>query len=226
MQFIFTWKFLRLTRDSKCYETEYFIFHFPVTDNKKDSQFLGSLELQLVAAHGFEPRTLRVWTACSSQLSYAAIWSWWPGLNWWPYPYQGYALPTELHQHIKLVAGGGLEPPTFGLWARRATELLYPAICKNLIGGGKGIRTPAPLSRPPGFQDRSLQPDLGIPPTGAWGRNWTGTGFNARRILSPVRLPIPPLRQLLLIKMVPRWRFELQTPWLKVKCSTDWASEA
>ena len=31
-------------------------------------------------------------------------------------------------------------------------------------GGGKGIRTPAPLTRPPGFQDRSLQPDLGIPP--------------------------------------------------------------
>ena len=33
-----------------------------------------------------------------------------------------------------------------------------------LNGGGKGIRTPAPLARPPGFQDRSLQPDLGIPP--------------------------------------------------------------
>ena len=31
-------------------------------------------------------------------------------------------------------------------------------------GGGKGIRTPAPISWPPGFQDRSLQPDLGIPP--------------------------------------------------------------
>ena len=31
-------------------------------------------------------------------------------------------------------------------------------------GGGKGIRTPAPLTRPSGFQDRSLQPDLGIPP--------------------------------------------------------------
>ena len=30
------------------------------------------LLLKLVAAHGFEPRTLRVWTACSSQLSYAA----------------------------------------------------------------------------------------------------------------------------------------------------------
>ena len=34
----------------------------------------------------------------------------------------------------------------------------------KLIGGGKGIRTPAPLARPLGFQDRSLQPDLGIPP--------------------------------------------------------------
>ena len=32
-------------------------------------------------------------------------------------------------------------------------------------GGGKGIRTPAPVTRPPGFQDQSLQPDLGIPPT-------------------------------------------------------------
>ena len=33
------------------------------------------------------------------------------------------------------------------------------------FGGGNGIWTPAPLSRPPGFQDQSLQPDLGIPPT-------------------------------------------------------------
>ena len=30
---------------------------------------------------------------------------------------------------------------------------------------------------------------------GASGRTWTGTWFNSRRILSPVRLPIPPLRQ-------------------------------
>ena len=27
-----------------------------------------------------------------------------------------------------LVAGGGFGPPTSGLWARRATRLLYPAI--------------------------------------------------------------------------------------------------
>jgi hypothetical protein len=30
------------------------------------------------------------------------------------------------------IAGNGFEPLTSGLWARRATELLYPAI-KNII---------------------------------------------------------------------------------------------
>ena len=31
-------------------------------------------------------------------------------------------------------------------------------------GGERGIRTPAALARPVGFQDRSLQPGLGISP--------------------------------------------------------------
>ena len=31
-------------------------------------------------------------------------------------------------------------------------------------GGGRGIRTPARFDPPLGFQDRPLQPDLGIPP--------------------------------------------------------------
>ncbi len=31
-------------------------------------------------------------------------------------------------------------------------------------GGGRGIRTPAGFDTPVGFQDRSLQPGLGIPP--------------------------------------------------------------
>ena len=53
-----------------------------------------------------------------------------------------------------------------------------------------------------------------------------GTGiepvwYRYRRILSPVRLPVPPLGH---IKLVSRRRFELLTPWLKVKCSTDWAN--
>ena len=67
--------------------------------------------------------------------------------------FQSFALPTELRDH--LVAGEGFEPTTSGLWARRATRLLYPAISD---GGGTGIRTQAPVSRPTGFQDRTLQP--------------------------------------------------------------------
>ena len=65
------------------------------------------------------------------------------------------------------------------LWLRRKDSNLQPLgyepselpsapprdVNKDKYGGGKGIRTPAPFSRPPGFQDRSLQPDLGIPPT-------------------------------------------------------------
>ena len=34
----------------------------------------------------------------------------------------------------------------------------------SCYGGGRGIRTPASFKTPVGFQDRSLQPDLGIPP--------------------------------------------------------------
>ena len=30
--------------------------------------------------------------------------------------------------NLSVIAGGGFEPPTSGLWARRATRLLYPAV--------------------------------------------------------------------------------------------------
>ena len=131
----------------------------------------------MVAAHGFEPRTLRVWTECSSQLSYAAIfiWSWWPGLNWWPYPYQGYALPTELHQHrnqiIKMVAGAGLEPTTFGLWARRATNCSTPRwkLIKKVVervGFEPTKRNAADLQSAPFSHS-------GTSPFGAGNRTWT-----------------------------------------------------
>ena len=32
-----------------------------------------------------------------------------------------------------MVAGAGFEPTTFGLWARRATRLLHPAILFNFL---------------------------------------------------------------------------------------------
>ncbi len=34
---------------------------------------------------------------------------------------------------LNSIAGGGFEPPTSGLWARRATRLLYPAANNSLI---------------------------------------------------------------------------------------------
>ena len=83
-----------------------------------------------------------------------------PEPNWRHKDFQSFALPTELQS--QMVAREGFEPTTSGLWARRATRLLYLAMCcseeHNLNGGGTGIRTQAPISRPTGFQDRTLQP--------------------------------------------------------------------
>ena len=49
-----------------------------------------------------------------------------PESNQWHEDFQSSALPTELSGHW--VAGIGFEPMTFGLWARRASRLLHPAL--------------------------------------------------------------------------------------------------
>ena len=63
---------------------------------------------EVVARGGFEPSTLRVWTVCSSQLSYLAIWNWpviqeWDlqGSNLWPSACKADALPAELRSLIR-----------------------------------------------------------------------------------------------------------------------------
>ena len=34
--------------------------------------------------------------------------------------------------YLQVIAGAGFEPATSGLWARRATRLLYPAVIKHI----------------------------------------------------------------------------------------------
>ena len=69
--------------------------------------------------------------------------------------------------------------------------------------------------RPSGYEPDEL-PDCSIPRhTGAEDRNRTGTVFNHRRILSPVRLPVPPPRLVAL-----RVGLEPTTYRLTAGCST------
>jgi hypothetical protein len=69
-----------------------------------------------------------------------------------------------------MVEGDGFEPPNpegadlqSAAFSHFATPP-YKVSFKYKYGGGRGIRTPARFNPPVGFQDRSLQPDLGIPP--------------------------------------------------------------
>ena len=119
----------------------------------------------LVAPAGIEPATQGFSVLCSTDWAMKPSWRFVRDLNPWSLAWQ--ASVIDPYTNEPLVAGVGFEPTTFGLWARRATKLL-PSRDILKIGGGKGIRTPAPISRPVGFQDRSLQPDLGIPPCILW----------------------------------------------------------
>ena len=82
---------------------------------------------------------------------------------------------TEVCFFFLLVAGAGFEPTTFVLCARRATNcstprrLYYYMLATFVLCTSK---------------------------VGAGDRGRTGTVCKDRRILSPVRLPIPPLRQI------------------------------
>ena len=139
-----------------------------IVDTKKSPPMWGLM----VAAHGFEPRTHRVWTDCSSQLSYAAMYGAsdrdWTGdliLTKDTLCRLSYTSTMNVHFTVKLWLRGqdlnlrpsGYEPDELPTAPPR--DVIF-----NEYGGGRGIRTPATLSRPVGFQDRSLQPDLGIPP--------------------------------------------------------------
>ena len=115
----------------------------------------------MVAPAGIEPATQGFSVLCSTD---------------WAMEPKKMAVPTRIELAIFCVTGRRdnrytTEPFGCGRWIWTndlwvMSPASYRAAPSRDItnGGGKGIRTPAPLSRPPGFQDRSLQPDLGIPP--------------------------------------------------------------
>ena len=112
--------------------------------------------------------------ALPTELSSQKKWRSWRGSNSRSSPWQGDMLTTKPQN---MVAWEGFEPTTSGLWARRATTALPRDIAmqdKLMNGGGRGIRTPAPVSRSTGFQDRTLQP-LGYSSNNYGGpcRTWT-----------------------------------------------------
>ena len=80
---------------------------------------------------------------------------WWIGaeLNCRHKDFQSFALPTELPIHW--LRGMDLNHRPTGY---EPGELPDCSTSRYLTGGGTGIRTQAPVSRPTGFQDRTLQP--------------------------------------------------------------------
>ena len=146
--------------------------------------------------------------------------------------FQSFALPTELSNRWRswrelnprsplwqrgvLTAtlqdhGCGSRTWTYDLQVMSLTsyQLLHPAI----NGGGGGIRTPAHLSAPVGFQDRSLQPDLGTPPF--WwimqDSNLRPTGYEPGALTNWANDPYSQSALWILLIMVAGERFELST---------------
>ena len=103
-----------------------------------------------------------------------------------------------------VVAEARFELAASGLWARRATRLLYSAI---FFGGQSQTRYPAACAFPVApFWVRAfpVAPFFGLAffrlppfsaPGGAGDRDRTGTILSYHGILSPGRLPVPPHRR-------------------------------
>ena len=117
----------------------------------------------MVAPGGIEPPTPRFSVLCSADWAIEPKkWRFRRESNSRSSAWQADVITATPRNH--LVAGAGFEPTTFGLWAQRATKLLHPAISIIIKMAEKEGFEPPRRFRPAGFQDRSLQPDLGISP--------------------------------------------------------------
>ena len=66
---------------------------------------------------------------------------------------------------FRLVARDGFEPPTSGLWARRATRLLYLAISYTIVWRRKRDSNPRGTCIPYRFSRPTPSANLGISPS-------------------------------------------------------------
>ena len=135
----------------------------------------------MVAAHGFEPRTHRVWTDCSSQLSYAAMYGasdrdWTGDLILTKDTLCRLSYTSTMNDHFTVnFCGCGDRTWTCDLRVMSPTsyQLLHPAI----NGGGRRIRTFEvedgrftvcslwPLGNP---SKNKMELAIGIEPTTCW----------------------------------------------------------
>ena len=132
-----------------------------------------------------------------------------------------------------MVAGAGFEPTTFGLWAQRATRLLYPAITIfhrffNFWWLFKWRRkrdsNPCADFSTSRFSRPVPSTRLGYSSLFKW---CLRSDLNRYELLhsQDFKSCASTYSATEAQYMVSRWGFEPQTPWLKVKCSTGWASE-
>ena len=129
------------------------------------------------------------------------MWSYWPGLNRWPYPYQGYALPTELQQLMN--------------WSKPIMKLFFYLAVKKFGSGGRTWTYDLRVMSPTSYQ--LLHPAI----IGGGGRIRTFEG-KRRQIYSLLPLATREPHHLL----EPTIGLEPTTYWLQVSCSTNWATLA
>ena len=129
------------------------------------------------------------------------MWSYWPGLNRWPYPYQGYALPTELQQLMN--------------WSKPIMKLFFYLTVKKFGSGGRTWTYDLRVMSPTSYQ--LLHPAI----IGGGGRIRTFEG-KRRQIYSLLPLATREPHHLL----EPTIGLEPTTYWLQVSCSTNWATLA
>ena len=160
------------------------------------------------------------------QLSYEAIWRFRRDLNPRSLAWQASVITTTPRN--QLVAEDGFEPTTFGLWAQRATRLLYSAILKHLYIIWRRKRDSNPCANFLTSRFSRPVPSTRLGYSSIYFISWCPrSDLNRYELLhsQDFKSCASTYSATEAHKLVSRWGFEPQTPWLKVKCSTGWASE-